>query len=116
MPVYEYLCDHGHRFDVVKSMSELERTELCPDCSAVAARQISRTNFTGASDWNTQSWNPGLGCYTKSHKHASQIAKNRGLVELGNEKVETVHKFFEKKREETRAERWAEADRVKPYE
>ncbi len=37
------------------------------------------------------------------------------MIEVGNEKVETVHRHFEKQREQTRADRWAEADRDKVY-
>lgn len=119
MPTYVYACAQCHTvFDIVKSVKAIDDTELCPGCSAhcdSSTRQIQRTNFTGASDWNTQTFNPALGCYTKNNRHARQIAKERNLIEVGNENVETVHKHFEKQREETREQRWKDAERVKLY-
>ncbi len=103
-------------WDVTKSMSAIDEPETCPDCQNAGMRRISRTHFYGAGDWNNQQWNPGLGCYTKSNGHARQIAKNRGLEEVGNEKVETIHKTFEKQRDDTRERRWQEADREKVYD
>jgi len=42
MPTYEYKCERcGNRFEVVKSMSEFERIEKCPDCHVNAIRIIS---------------------------------------------------------------------------
>lgn len=117
MPTYEYKCPAGHRFDVIKRIAELDREEACGDCQQVATRQLVRTHVhASAGDWNRQEFNPGLGCYTKSTKHARDIAKRRGLEEVGTEKPETIHAHFDKQREETRAERWREADREKLYE
>jgi hypothetical protein len=39
-----------------------------------------------------------------------KIAKSRGLEEIGNEKPEKIHDHFEKQREETKAQRWADAE------
>jgi hypothetical protein len=100
-------------------VADLDRPEPCPKCASdcdSACRLIARTNFTGASDWNTQTFHPALGQVVRNNRHARQIAKERGMIEVGNEKVETVHKHFEKQREDTRAERWKEADRVKQYD
>lgn len=120
MPIYEYRCHEcAAGFDVVKPVAELDRSEPCPKCNTVcgsSSRQISRTNFTGASDWNTQTFHPALGQVVKNNRHARQLAKERGMIEVGNEKVETVHKHFEKQREETREQRWKDAERVKTYE
>ena len=119
MQTYEYRCPQGHDFDVIKRVAEIDRAELCPSCSSScdsSARRIARTNFTGASDWNTQTFHPALGQVVRNNKHAAQLAKQRGLIEIGNEKVETVHKHFEKQREETREQRWKDADKVKLYD
>ncbi len=116
MPTYEYACPAGHREDVIKSMAELDREEACTTCGQVSARQLVRTHIHGsAGDWNRQEFNPGLGCYTKSNKHARDIAKSRGMEEVGTEKLGTIHKHFDTKREEIRAERWREVDRDKLY-
>lgn len=120
MPTYEYLCSVCENpFDVIRPMAQIDDLIECPECGRHCQpheRRISRTNFTGASDWNNQTWNPALGCYTKSNREASKIAKDRGLIELGSEKVETVHKHFDRQREETREQRWQDAARVKLHE
>lgn len=115
MPTYIYRCEKEHQWDVVKPMSQLDAPERCEACGEPGTRQIARVNFNGASDWNSQTFNPALGCYTRNTRHARQIAKSRGYEEIGNEPVEKIHSTFEKQREETRAKRWAEADREKLY-
>jgi len=42
MPVYEYACDAcGVREDVVKSMSEFDRDEICPKCGEPMRKCLS---------------------------------------------------------------------------
>ena len=41
MPTYEYRCPAGHTFDRFMKMSESVAELPCPDCGAVAARQVS---------------------------------------------------------------------------
>lgn len=120
MPTYVYRCRECQAdWDVVKPMSQIDRLEDCPacgKCNGSNSRQLQASYFTGASDWNTQTWNPGLGCYTKSDKHARDIAKGRGLIEVGNEKPETLHKMAEETRKATREQRWKDAEKVKVYD
>jgi len=40
MPTYEYLCPHGHRFEVFQKMSDEPLAE-CEQCGAAAERLIS---------------------------------------------------------------------------
>lgn len=116
-PVYPYECETcSKHWDVVKSVASIDRPEQCEGCGKPGVRRIAKTNFTGASDWNTQTFHPALGCEVKNNRHARQIAKERGLIEVGNEKVETVHKYFDRQRKETAENRWKEADRVKLYD
>jgi putative FmdB family regulatory protein len=116
MPFYEYRCEVGHEFEVVKNISEIDREETCQECGKVAERQMPRRfGFTGASDWNTQTWNHGLGCFTKSNREAEKIAKARGLEPVGTEKVENLHKQADKAREDNYKARWSD-DRVKLYD
>jgi putative FmdB family regulatory protein len=118
VPIYPHRCPHcATEFDVAKSYKLLDREEPCPQCATPAERLIALVNIDkmAAGDWNTQTWNPGLGCYTKSNREAEKIAKSRGLECVGNEKPETIHKHFDQAREDRRKARWAEADRVKLY-
>lgn len=110
--VYEYHCPECRkRFDVIKSASEMEREETC-GCGAVARRQFvpSRVHFIGTAVQHPE-FNPGLGCIVKNSKHRTEVAKQKGLVEVGNEPVDKIHKHFEREREERREKAWSEADR-----
>lgn len=116
MPTYLYECvSCRDRWDVIKPISQLDEPERCEKCDALGERKPVRVNFNGAADWNTQTWNPALGCYTKNTLHARKIAKDRGYEEIGNEKPDTIHNHFEKQREETREKRWEDAAREKVY-
>lgn len=48
-----------------------------------------------AADWNNPYFNHGLGCEVKSDKHAREIAKARGLTEVGNEDPVKIQKKYE---------------------
>jgi putative FmdB family regulatory protein len=118
MPTYDYACEKCKvTWDVTKPMAEYASEEHCPRCAGDAAKLPSLCNIDkeSAGSWNQQSYNPGLGCWTASTKHAEQIAKRRGLEPLGNEPVENIHKHYDKQREETSAKRWAD-DRVKLFD
>ena len=114
MPIYEYRCsDCQADWDVVKSMSQLERKETCPACgreNGCKSRLPPRgTSFSGASDWNTQHFSPALGRVVKNHRHARQVAKEKGMIEVGNESPDKIHKHFDDQRQETRKKRWESA-------
>ena len=55
MPTYEYVCEHGHEFDVVQSIHD-EPLKICPEiipfsgpdfekCEAPVKKLISQTSF-----------------------------------------------------------------------
>lgn len=119
MPTYAYLCGFcGAEFDVVRPMSQIDDAAVCPECKVAnskQARQLTRTHFYGAKVEDAYRC-PALGKVITSKRQRDEEAKRRGLIEIGNEKPETVHAYFDGKREEIRKERWAEADREKVYE
>ena len=111
--IYPYQCDCGNEFDVIKRLSEIERVERCELCQRIATRTIALSNIAAmsAGDWNRQSFNPAFGKVVNSKAHQREIlAKYKGegkeFIEVGNEKPETVHKHFEKQREDTKKKRW----------
>jgi len=122
MPTYEYVCcDCRHHFDVIKMVSEIDRLEECPECCAFCnphCRQITLPNLdrSAAADWNNPHFSPALGCKVKGDREARQIAKRRGLEEVGTEAPEKIHAKFERDRQERTERRWADADREKVYE
>ena len=108
-PTYDWACDK-HIWEVVCRIADRDEPSTCPKCGAPGTKQLSAPNIdkTSAGSWNQTSYNPGLGCWTKSTKHAEQIAKARGLEPVGNEPIDNIHKKFEKDREEKREARWAD--------
>lgn len=116
MPCYPYRCECGNDFEVVKSMSEIDRVERCSLCQRKATRQIGLTNFTGASEWNSSAYrgyNPAFGKVVNGKTHQRELlaqarGEGREMIEIGNEKPETIEKNFKKERETKRAKRWAE--------
>lgn len=103
MPQYPYRCTVcDHTFDVVKSVRQIDDPESCTKCNAPdAKRYLVPVNFNGASDWDNTKWNPGLGCVTKSNAHAAKIARERGLIEVGNEDVHKTIASQERRLEKT---------------
>lgn len=109
---YEYHCHPCSKsFDVVKSHRQMDEPEKCPHCETVAVRAFvpSRVHFIGTKVEHTE-YNPGLGCLVKNSAHRAEIAKLKGVEEIGNEKPESIHKHFDQAREDKHAEGWAKAD------
>ena len=40
MPLYEYECDHGHRFELIRKFSD-PPVDVCPTCQAPARKLMS---------------------------------------------------------------------------
>ncbi len=92
--IYEYHCDTCNlSFDVIKSAKYYNTTETCT-CGEVARKifSISRPII----DKTQPEYNPGLGQVVKSKSHRKEIMKQRGLIEIGNEKPSTIHKEMKK--------------------
>jgi putative FmdB family regulatory protein len=99
--IYPYRCPScSKEFEVVKSVKDINVIEYCPQCADAGDRYIAQTHFYGASDWDRQEYNHGLGCVTKNSKHRDQIAKERGLIEIGNEDCEKTMASQDKKLEQ----------------
>ncbi len=117
MPTYDWACSK-HIWEVVCPMADRDNPSSCPKCGEPGTKQLSAPNIdkVAASSWNQASYNPGLGCWTNSWKHGRQIAKARGLEEVGNDSADKIHKDAEKAREDIREQRWKDADRVMKYD
>jgi putative FmdB family regulatory protein len=85
--IYPYRCECGFEFDVVKAVSDFNRPESCERCGKEASRVFTRTQLFGTRV-EDYSFNHGLGCVTRNSAHARQLAKDKGLIEVGNEKPE----------------------------
>lgn len=108
---YAYRCVCGHAWDVVKSLADIERVEPCEKCSQPGKRFIAGFTFYGADDWDKAEWNPAFGCVVRNRKHRAQLAKERGLIEIGNEDPNKIHAHYEAQRASDNERRWREAGR-----
>lgn len=114
MPIYPYKCKCGHSFETWARMSEIDSIEPeCPKCYNKLTpneRLISGKISFSNEKVEDASYCQALGCVVKNNRHRAQIAKSRGLVEIGNETPETIHKHFEAERsqrdEKQKAERY----------
>lgn len=87
-------------------MADIDQTEKCADCGFVASRFIARTHFYGASDWDKAEYNPAFGQVVRNSIHRRELAKRKGMEEIGTEPVENIHKHFDAQREKKRKDRW----------
>jgi hypothetical protein len=93
MPKYPYTCaacDCANNWLVYKPMASMDVSEKCPKCGRIGERTIGRTSFYGATVEDAE-FNPALGCVTYGPKHREEVAKRKGLVEIGNESVDSIH-------------------------
>lgn len=110
--IYQYRCERCDKsFDVVKSAHDFNRDEFC-NCGAVAQREFvpSRLSiFKSKGIAESAEYNPGLGCVVRNKSHRAELCKIKGVEEIGNEKPETLHKYFDEKRQENRDKVYDEA-------
>jgi putative FmdB family regulatory protein len=110
--IYEYRCvPCGTRFDVIKSVAEIDRPEACEECGGQAQRHFvpSVVYFSGTKVEDAE-YNPALGCITKGKRHREEVAKRQGLVEVGNDfgSGESLQKHFESEHTRKREKAWEE--------
>lgn len=109
IPTYSYRCERCNLlFDVVRSIKDHVRKDTCTECGGKAEQQIvaNRNLFKLSGIPESAEFNPGLGLVTKSNKHAEKIAKEKGLIPVGSERVETVNKYHDKVMSEKQKKAW----------
>lgn len=108
MPTYEYKCKKHGVFEVIKPIAEYKTPEKCETCGRVAEKIVSRpAGFIGTKVEDAE-YNPGLGVVTKSAKHRKEVANRLGVEEIGNERPEIIHNYFDKRREQKRKKAYDE--------
>lgn len=103
MPIYDYDCSKCDKeYEIIKSIKEYTGLDPCPDCGNVGNRIFScNVHFIGTKIEDAE-FNVGLGQVTKSKRHREELAKQKGLIEVGNENPEKIHKANESMREDKR--------------
>jgi putative FmdB family regulatory protein len=107
---YQYYCEKcDTKFDVIKSVKDIDVNEFCPGCECPAERQFvpQHVYFSGTKVEHAE-YNPGLGAVTKNKKHREELAKRKGVVEVGNDfgSGENMQKHFDQAREEKLKKRY----------
>lgn len=107
MFTYPYVCEQcGFDTDVIKDLSDIDRQETCPICNTKMLRVIRKVTFYGASDWNTEHYSVPLGKMVKSNKEERRLARERGLIEIGNEPMDKMIKADQERNEKIREDNW----------
>ncbi len=86
--IYEYKCFGCKRgFDVIKPVKDYDKEETCEKCGAVADRvPFPRRTYLSGTAVQDKYFNHALGTVC-TDKEAKILAKNRGMIEVGNEDV-----------------------------
>jgi len=111
MPTYLYVCPNcSSENSIVKKIVDIDRDELCLNCDHKLISKDRR--ITGGNGFlyekvENAEFNPGLGCVVRNRSHKRELCKRMGVEEIGNEKPESIHKYFDKSREEKRLTSWA---------
>jgi putative FmdB family regulatory protein len=109
MPIYPYECDEClNEFEVAKRVSQIDDEEECPKCESFETRRTiaKQQSFYGADQWDCMAYDPAFGQVVKDNNHRKRLARERGLVEVGTESPDKMHKHYEAQREKEIADRW----------
>lgn len=108
MPTYAFHCPKCEvDFETTESIKTYDGDGECPTCKNSSNERVftGRVHFLGTKVESPE-YNPAFGQVVKNTKHRNQLAKERGLVEMGNEKPERVHKHFDDERASKLKKAW----------
>jgi len=107
MPVYLYECEKcDYDYDVVKPIAEYNTDEFCKQCGNKSTKLVTAPSIFIGTKVEDAEYNPAFGCIVKNKRHRKYLAESKNLIEIGNEKVKTIHDTFDKQREEKRKKTW----------
>jgi hypothetical protein len=91
--IYPYKCDCGFYKEEIKPVSQHTSVISCTACPSTMYQVYSIAKPT--VDKMEAEYYPSLGTVVKSKRHRAELMKAKGLIEVGNEKPQTVHKEME---------------------
>ena len=108
--IYDFLCEKCDlEYEVIERISEYTGHKSCTMCGNDCIRIFSkvRIHLTGTAVQDAE-FNVGLGKITKSKAHRDELAKQLGVVEIGNDfkKSEKIHAHFDSAREDKLKKSW----------
>ena len=118
---YPYECPKcDNSFEVIKALAEIDNIEYCGKCGCVGYRSISRVNLGNTKEY-IANFNPAFGKVVKSQSHQKEIiAELRGkgveMEEIGNEPLDKLHSWHDKKRDDIRKEKWDSIEKENFFE
>lgn len=98
MPLYDHICERGHRFERFVPLAEYDKPQSC-DCGRPATRTISAPRLL------RDHIDPCLGMDGKMHDSLSSLRRTyradgnpqgENYIELGNEELPTVQYDFDR--------------------
>ena len=99
MPLYDYECKKHGDYAIYRSIKTYDGKDPCPKCGVAGLRVLKPGfQFIGAAVQHAE-FNPGLGCVVKNKKHRDEIAKSKNLIEVGNEKPQSLRRYAQQERE-----------------
>jgi len=104
MPIYPYECSCGENFETWLKISELDAIEIhSPTCDNILSKSnrkigLGQTFINEAVE--DAEYCEALGQVVKNRNHRRQIAKQKGLIEIGTEPAENIHKHFSEARKQ----------------
>lgn len=105
--LYAYECEKcGKTFDVVKPVDKHREKEF--HCNQEAKRLFITSRPIIDHTW--AEYYPSLGTVVKSKYHRNELMKKNDLMEIGNEKPETIHKEMKKTLDHKLKTRWDKDD------
>jgi putative FmdB family regulatory protein len=112
MPIYDYRCKKCKEpFEVLKSIRESDNMELCPHCNSECDK-THRVILCGKEFYGEKPEEPfysiALGKWVKGISDNRRQAKARGLIEVGNEKVDKMLDRSDRERDQKSNSRWDE--------
>lgn len=85
---YDYHCAKCNKtIEISKHHTEIKNPEYCKICNTEMKRLFTLPKIYLSNDIKVQDpyFSPSLGVVVKDDKHARRIAKEKGLIEVGNE-------------------------------
>ena len=116
MPIYVYVCEDGHQFDIYKTIKEIDTPTFC-ECGKCARRKIVPTMI----NCDMQPWDyyesPTTGKPIRSYKDRREDMKLSGCVDYDpsmkteyKKRIQREDKEMDKKVEQTVEKQWSQMD------
>lgn len=107
--IFPFHCTKCESYkEVVRPSIEHRAPENCEKCNIPMTRVWTGFHFSGSKNEFAE-FCPAFGKILKNKYERKEEARKTGAIEIGNEKPETVHKYFDQQRKEKRENNWKKA-------